>query len=144
MTTQAHPLSEREQLTDARTANDLLRGRLAEQEAIVAKEWARADAAERERDGRKERQFEVETAVLSAYVTAFPHYAYESTQQVMQVFLSELATLRQQLAEATEDAGIARTERDAARAEKRDPCLCCAVAPCQPECECWIDTEVAL
>jgi hypothetical protein len=48
MTTQAHPPSEAQQLHDARIANDQLRVRLAEQEALVAQERARADGAERE------------------------------------------------------------------------------------------------
>jgi hypothetical protein len=43
MTTQAHPPSEAQQLHDARIANDQLRVRLAEQEALVAQERARAD-----------------------------------------------------------------------------------------------------
>jgi hypothetical protein len=48
MTTQAHPPSEAQQLYDARIANDQLRVRLAEQEALVAQERARADRAMRE------------------------------------------------------------------------------------------------
>jgi hypothetical protein len=47
MTTQAHPPSEAQQLRDARIANDQLRVRLAEQEALVAQERARADRAEK-------------------------------------------------------------------------------------------------
>jgi len=46
MTSQALPRSDAEQLRDARTANGLLRERLAEQEALVAQYRARADALE--------------------------------------------------------------------------------------------------
>ena len=53
-TNQAHPPSDAEQLRDARTANGLLRVRLAEQEALVAQYRARGEALEAQ--GQIERQ----------------------------------------------------------------------------------------